>query len=183
MRARKRGGSAVRKPNLQQLPSAKAPDFKRCIVPALGNLLVGCDWSQVELRAAAWISGDIALTQLYADGRDLHTENAALIAGVALEDVTKEQRQGAKAVSFGALYGMQAPGLVEYAFDAYGVDLSTQDAEQALEKFFRSYPQLDRWRWDNWHECKRSHQVHIGAGRVVEATAVTTLWISSPPPP
>ena len=165
----KAGRFSCTKPNLQQLPSAKAPDFKRCIVPAPGNLLVGCDWSQVELRAAAWISGDIALTQLYADGRDLHTENAALIAGVALEDVTKEQRQGAKAVSFGALYGMQAPGLVEYAFDAYGVHLSTQDAEQALEKFFRSYPQLDRWRWDNWHECQRRQQVHIGAGRVVEA--------------
>jgi DNA polymerase-1 len=165
----KAGRFSCTRPNLQQLPSAKAPDFKRCIVPAPGHLLVGCDWSQVELRAAAWISGDVALTQLYADGRDLHTENAALIAGVALNDVTKEQRQGAKAVSFGALYGMQAPGLVEYAFDAYGVYLTIHDAELALTRFFNTYPQLDRWRWNNWHECQRRQRADIGAGRVVEA--------------
>jgi DNA polymerase-1 len=165
----KAGRFSCTRPNLQQLPAAKAPEFKRCIVPSPGNLLVGCDWSQVELRAAAWISGDVALTQLYADGRDLHTENAALIAGVALQDVTKEQRQGARAVSFGALYGMQAPGLVEYAFDAYGVHVSIQEAEHALESFFRNYPQLDRWRWDNWRECQGRQKVHIGVGRVVEA--------------
>ena len=68
-------------PNLQQLPSAKAPDFKP-IVAAPGCVLVAGDWTQIEMRAAAWISRDPALTAVYEQGRDLHTETAALVAGV-----------------------------------------------------------------------------------------------------
>ncbi len=70
--ATKAGRFSCTGPNLQQLPSASAPEFKSCIVAAPGFLLVGCDWSQVEVRAAAWLSKDAALTRLYADGRDLH---------------------------------------------------------------------------------------------------------------
>jgi DNA polymerase I-like protein with 3'-5' exonuclease and polymerase domains len=165
----KSGRFSCSHPNLQQLPSARAPAFKQCVIAAPGNVLVGCDWNQIEVRAAAWLSGDTALTQLYAEDRDLHAENAAMLAGVALADVTKDMRQAAKAVTFGSLFGMQARGLVEYAFDAYGIEIGLLDAEQALQRFFRSYPQLDKWRWDNWHECQRRQAVRIGAGREVEA--------------
>jgi DNA polymerase-1 len=167
--ATKAGRFSCNHPNIQQLPSARAPAFKQCVIAASGNLLVGCDWNQVEVRAAAWLSNDTALNQLYAEGRDLHAENAAAIAGVALADVTKDMRQAAKAVTFGSLFGMQARGLVEYAFDAYGIEMGLLDAEQALQRFFRNYPQLDKWRWDNWHACQRRQAVRIGAGREVEA--------------
>jgi DNA polymerase I-like protein with 3'-5' exonuclease and polymerase domains len=166
--ATKAGRFSCSDPNLQQLPSTSAPEFKSCVVSAPGFLLVGCDWNQVEVRAAAWLSNDAALTRLYADGRDLHAENAAMIASVALDKVTSDMRQRAKAVTFGALFGQQAPGLVAYAFDAYGVEMDIHEAERALKRFFGNYPQLDKWRWDNWHECQRRQAVRIGAGREVE---------------
>jgi DNA polymerase I-like protein with 3'-5' exonuclease and polymerase domains len=68
----KSGRFTCTNPNLQQLPSRRAPDFRRCIVAKPGYLLVGCDWSQIELRAAAWLSKDPTLTALYANGQDLH---------------------------------------------------------------------------------------------------------------
>jgi hypothetical protein len=95
-------------PNMQQLPARRAPEFRRCIIAAPGNMLVGCDWSQIELRAAAWIGGDQELSRIYEEGRDLHKEMASTITGVPLDQVTKEQRQAAKPVSFGALYGIGA---------------------------------------------------------------------------
>jgi DNA polymerase-1 len=165
----KAGRFSCNHPNLQQLPSKAAPGFRRCIIAAPGHVLVGGDWNQVEVRAAAWLSYDVALNQLYEDGRDLHSENAARIAGVPLADVTKDMRSRAKAVTFGTLFGQQPPGLVEYAFEAYGVNMSLQEAEAAQEDFFCAYPQLREWMWDNWRACKATQEVRIGVGRVVEA--------------
>ena len=165
----KSGRFSCNHPNLQQLPSARAPEFRRCIVAASGCVLVGCDYNQVELRAAAWSANDQNLTRVYRDGRDVHAETAAFIAGVPVEQVTKAQRQAAKAVNFGALYGQQAPGLVEYAFDAFDVVMSEQEAQQALDRFAAAYPQLEQWKWDNYHRCKQRGYVLIGCGRVVKA--------------
>jgi len=81
----KAGRFSASRPNLQQLPSAKAPAFKACIVASPGYVLVGGDWSQIEMRAAACISGDTTLTAIYEQGRDLHTETAALIANVPID--------------------------------------------------------------------------------------------------
>jgi DNA polymerase I-like protein with 3'-5' exonuclease and polymerase domains len=72
----KAGRFSARRPNLQQLPAKRAPEFKACIIAAPGNLLVGCDWSQIEMRAAAWLYGDPVLTQIFAEGRDIHAETA-----------------------------------------------------------------------------------------------------------
>jgi DNA polymerase-1 len=165
----KAGRFSCNHPNLQQLPSKAAPGFRRCIIAAPGHVLVGGDWNQVEVRAAAWLSNDVALNHLYEVGRDLHSENAARIAGVPLADVTKDMRSRAKAVTFGTLFGQQPPGLVEYAFEAYGVNMSLQEAEAAQEDFFCAYPQLREWMWDNWRACKATQEVRIGVGRMVEA--------------
>jgi DNA polymerase-1 len=165
----KSGRFTCSNPNLQQLPSRRAPEFRRCIVAAPGYLLVGCDWNQIELRATAWISGDPALTALYADGRDLHREIAAQIAGVAIKDVTKEQRQGAKAVAFGSVYGIGPRSLVESAFVSYSVEMTEAAAKQALDAFFKRFAVLDRWRRDHAAICQAQGCVRIGAGRVVEA--------------
>ena len=165
----KSGRFTCNHPNLQQLPSARAPEFRRCIVAAPGNLLVGCDYAQIELRAAAHVANDQNLTRVYQDGRDVHAETAAFVAGVPVDRVTRAQRQAAKAVNFGALYGQQAPGLVEYAFDAFDVVMSEREAQQALDRFTAAYPQLDQWKWDNYHRCKQRGYVLIGCGRVVKA--------------
>jgi DNA polymerase-1 len=165
----KSGRFTCSKPNLQQLPNARAPAFKRCIVAAPGNLLVRCDWNQIELRAAAWLSGDAELTGLYAEGRDLHRETAATIAGITPDDVTREQRQAAKAVNFGSVYGISPRGLTEYAFDSYGIVMAETEAAQALNAFFRRFAALDRWRQDNAQVSRAQGFVRIGAGRIVEA--------------
>jgi DNA polymerase-1 len=96
-------------PNIQQLPHDA--ETRRIIVAAPGNVLVGVDFSQMELRAAAWISGDAELTRAYEQGRDVHVLTAAAINGIEPEQVTKEQRATAKPVNFGSIYGMSAKGL------------------------------------------------------------------------
>jgi DNA polymerase I len=167
--ATKAGRLSASNPNLQQLPSKRAPEFRRCIVAAPGAVLVGCDWNQVEVRAAAWVSGDPALTELYRSGADLHQENAAMIAGVPPEEVTKEQRSAAKAVTFGALFGIGALSLSGYAFTNYGVDMTVAEAQAALTAFFRRFPRLNGWRERNYAQCQSRGYVAIGCGRVVEA--------------
>jgi DNA polymerase I len=165
----KAGRFSASHPNLQQLPSKRAPEFRRCIVAAPGSVLIGCDWNQVEVRAAAWVSGDPALTELYRSGADLHQENAAIIAGVPLADVTKEQRTAAKAVTFGALYGISATSMAGYAFANYGVEMTVAEAQGALDAFFRRFPRLARWRRENQDRCQTRGYIAIGCGRVVEA--------------
>src|SRR5262249_44163647 len=135
----KSGRFSCSAPNLQQLPSAKAPEFKNAIIAAPGHVLVGGDWSQIEMRAAAWISRDPALTAVYEQERDLHTETAAVIAGVAAAEVTPAQRQGAKAVNFGSIYGIGPRTLAEDAFDTYGIDMTEAEARAALARFFLAY--------------------------------------------
>ena len=87
-------------------------DTRSIIVAAPGHVLVGVDYSQMELRAAAWISGDAELTGAYEQGDDVHVLTAAAINGIDPEEVTKEQRAAAKAVNFGSIYGMGPTGLV-----------------------------------------------------------------------
>jgi DNA polymerase I-like protein with 3'-5' exonuclease and polymerase domains len=165
----KSGRFSCSAPNLQQLPSAKAPEFKNAIIAAPGHVLVGGDWSQIEMRAAAWISQDPALTAVYEQERDLHIETAAVIAGVSPAEVTPAQRQGAKAVNFGSIYGIGARTLAENAFDTYGIDMTEADAGAALDRFFLAYHVLKRWRHHHANQCQLRGYVEIGCGRAVEA--------------
>jgi DNA polymerase-1 len=165
----KSGRLSCSDPSLHQLPSACAPTFRRCIIAATGSVLIGCDWNQIELRAAAWLSGDAELTALYAEGRDLHRETAAAIAGVPIEKVTPEIRQAAKAVVFGSVYGIGPRALAEDAFASYGIPMTEPEAKHALTAFFRRFATLDRWRQDNANLCERRGHVRIGVGRLVKA--------------
>jgi DNA polymerase-1 len=167
--ATKAGRFSCTRPNLQQVPSRRAPEFRRCIVAAPGNVLVGCDWSQVELRAAAWISGDPALTYIYQQGLDLHAEMASVIAGVPIEQITKEQRQAAKAISFGSVYGIGPKALAQNAFADYDVTMTEREARDALARFFTRFAILDQWRRQQANQCIAQGFIRIGAGRVVQA--------------
>jgi DNA polymerase I len=166
----KAGRFSANKPNLQQLPSRKAVEFRKCIVAGPGNKFVGCDWNQVELRAAAWISGDVELTRVYEEGRDLHAENAAIFARVPVEQVTKEQRKAAKAVSFGSVYGIGPTSLAQNAFVDYGIIMSVEEAGNLLDAFFRRFPRLAQWRNEHANLVRAQGLVRIGCGRVVEAS-------------
>ena len=153
-------------PNIQQLPHDA--DTRRIIVAAPGRVLVGVDYSQMELRAAAWISGDAELTGAYDRGDDVHVLTAAAINGIAPEVVTKEQRAAAKAINFGSIYGMGPMGLVRNAWKQFGIELTEAEAKDALDRFFTKYSGLRRWMREHADECKRTRKVTIGAGRVVE---------------
>jgi DNA polymerase-1 len=106
---------------------------------------------------------------MFADGRDLHTEMAARITGVPLDQVTKEQRDAAKAVNFGSIYGISARSLAENVYADYGVSMTEASAQAALDAFFRTYPTLRQWMFWHYDLCRTRGYVEIGCGRVVEA--------------
>jgi DNA polymerase I-like protein with 3'-5' exonuclease and polymerase domains len=167
----KAGRFSCSNPNLQQLPRNKAPEFMQCVVAAPGHVLIGCDWNCVEMRAAAWLYEDRALNQVFVDGRDIHIETAARIAGVpaATIDKTDPRRQAAKPVNYGVLYGQSPAGLREYAFTDYGVEMTLASAEQAQTAFFAAFPQLRRGLRRNYDISCAQGFVLIGAGRIVRA--------------
>lgn len=135
------GRMSCQHPNLQQVPRDRA--YRACFRPAPGRVLVKADYAQIELRLAAEIAGDAALVAAFQRGEDLHALTARQVLGK--QDVTKEDRQAAKAVNFGLLYGMGALGLRQYAAQQYGVRWSEQEAAEARERFFAAYKGLRAW--------------------------------------
>ena len=130
------------RPNLQNVPRQ---DFRFCFVPPPGHRLVVADYSQIELRAAAAIAGEEEMLRAYRDRVDLHQQTASLVLNKPLSEVSKQDRQLAKAVNFGLLYGQSAKGLMRYAKTNYGVDLTLQLADRLHRNFFSAYPALRKW--------------------------------------
>ena len=130
-------------PNIQQIP--RDPSFRECFVAPAGRKLVIADYSQIELRVAAQISGDGRMTTAYKRGEDLHALTASLVSEVPIEAVTKMRRQAAKAVNFGLIFGMGAAGLHQYARQSYGVEMTLAQAEKFRDGFFRAYPGIADW--------------------------------------
>jgi DNA polymerase-1 len=155
------GRFACSDPNLQQLPSKRAPGFRKCIVAGEDKLLIAGDYSQVEVRSGGWISGDPSVNTLFEQGRDIHAEMAAKIASIAVEYVTETQRSAAKACVFGALFGISARGLADYAFNNYDVELSEDEAQELLDGFAEQFPVLWQWRDDNYWECRNRGYILI----------------------
>lgn len=137
------GRMACRKPNLQQIP--RDPALRRAFRPEEGWVLLKLDYSQIELRIAAAIAREGRMLEAFRTGQDLHKLTAALVLKKDLEGVSKEDRQIAKALNFGLLYGLGAEGLRKYALTAYGVKLALEEAQGLREAFFRAYPGLRRW--------------------------------------
>lgn len=136
------GRFSSQRPNLQNI--ARGP-LRGCFVAPPGRSLVCADYSQIELRVAAAIAQETRMIEAYRAGADLHRRTAALVLGKAEEAVTKGDRQLAKAVNFGLLYGQSAAGLVKYAKTSYGVELTEGEAEAIRDKFFRAYRGLAQW--------------------------------------
>jgi DNA polymerase-1 len=137
------GRMSCRNPNLQQIPRDKI--FRSCFIPAPGYCLVVADYSQIELRVAAELSGDRRMIEAYQNDEDLHRLTAALIADKSLDQVEKSERQAAKAVNFGLIYAMGAKGLAEYAYNNYGVQMSLKQAETFRKRYFEVYQGIARW--------------------------------------
>jgi DNA polymerase-1 len=126
-------------PNLQNIPvrTELGRLIRRAFVPRVReNVFLSADYSQVELRLLAHLSGDAALRQAFRDGVDVHRRTAALIAGVAEAEVTPEMRNRAKAINFGVIYGMGARSL------ARQISVSLRDARAFIETYFATYPDV-----------------------------------------
>lgn len=139
-------------PNLQNIGRGL---LRECFVAAKDHKLIVADYSQVELRLAAVIAGEKKMILAYQNGYDLHRETAAAVLGKPLEQITKEDRQLAKAVNFGLLYGQGTEGLVRYAAANYGVALTLSKAEIIRARFFEAYPALATWHKQCWENAKR----------------------------
>ena len=129
-------------PNLQNIPirTELGKEIRRAFVADKGFELVSFDYSQVELRIAAALSGEEKLITFFSEGNDVHSRTAAEIFHVKLGDVTSEMRRRAKTINFGILYGMGARAL------AHSIGVSQEEAECYLEEYSREFPGIDEYR-------------------------------------
>ncbi len=123
-------------PNLQNIPvrTEKGREIRKAFVPRDENhILLAADYSQIELRIIAHLSGDQVMQKAFREGLDIHADTASRVYNVALEDVTSEMRRNAKAVNFGIIYGMSAFGLAER------LKISRTEASQIIKNYFKEY--------------------------------------------
>lgn len=135
------GRLASSDPNLQNIPTRteSGQQVRKGFIAAPGHMLLSVDYSQIELRIAAHMSGDQAMLDAFRAGQDIHATTAAAIYDVPLEQVTKEQRRHAKAINFGLIYGMSAFGL------AAGTDLTLAEAENFVRDYFIHFPRVKEY--------------------------------------
>lgn len=135
------GRTSCQEPNLQQVPREIA--LRSLFNAPPGYKLFECDYSQLELRIACHYSGDATMQDIYNNNGDIHTKTAQIVTGKT--EVTKQERNRAKAVNFGFLYGMSAKKFVDYAKNSYGVIFTQAEAEEIRKRFFSTYRGLEPW--------------------------------------
>ncbi len=125
-------------PNLQNIPIRMelGRQIRQVFVPKEGYVFTDADYSQIELRVLAHLSGDPKLIEAYRSAQDIHRLTASQVFNVPLEEVTPLQRRNAKAVNFGIIYGMSAFGLSE------DLGISRKEASQYMEQYFETYPAI-----------------------------------------
>jgi DNA polymerase-1 len=123
-------------PNLQNIPvrTEEGRRVRQAFIAPPGYQLLAADYSQIELRIMAHLSGDQGLLDAFAQGLDIHKATAAEVFGEQLEQVTSEQRRSAKAINFGLIYGMSAFGLAKQ------LGIGRNDAQRYIDKYFERYP-------------------------------------------
>jgi len=159
------GRLASTEPNLQNIPirTVEGRRIREAFIAPPGHALISADYSQVELRIMAHLSGDESLLRAFAEGADIHRATAADIFGVAIADVTSEQRRYIKAVNFGLIYGMSAFGL------AAQLGIERGAAAQFIEKYFIRYPGVAEY-------MRRTRELAHAQG-YVETVFGRRLWL------
>ena len=141
------GRISPRNPNAQQIPRTgdDAAAIRRLFLPAAGKKFVKADFSAIELRIMAFLSGDRAMQEAFRDGIDLHRLTASKTCEVASEKVTDSQRQAAKIMNFLLIYGGSAKTLQWKVLSDYGRFMSPDEAEEAKTRFFQTYAGVREW--------------------------------------
>ncbi len=148
-------------PNLQNIP-IRTPEGRRirqAFVPEPGWVMLAADYSQIELRIMAHLSGDEGLLRAFATGADVHRATAAEVFGVALDEVTTEQRRSAKAINFGLIYGMSAFGLAQQL----GIERGA--AKDYVDRYFARYPGVKAYMEDTRRRAAERGYVETVFGR------------------
>jgi DNA polymerase-1 len=148
-------------PNLQNIP-IRTPEGRRirqAFVPPEGSVLLAADYSQIELRIMAHLSGDEGLLKAFQDDQDVHAATAAEVFGVELADVTADQRRSAKAINFGLMYGMSAFGLGKQ------LGISRGQAQEYVDLYFDRYPGVRRFMDDTRETARNTGYVETEFGR------------------
>lgn len=148
-------------PNLQNIPirTEEGRRVRQAFVAASGYKILAADYSQIELRIMAHLSGDAGLCDAFAKGLDIHRATAAEVFGVALPQVTTEQRRSAKAINFGLIYGMSAFGLAKQ------LQLGRNQAQEYIDLYFSRYPGVLRYMEDTRQHAAEKGYVETLFGR------------------
>ncbi|MFH2133462.1 MAG: DNA polymerase, partial [bacterium] len=139
-------------PNLQNIP-IKGEDgnkIRRAFIPEAGHQIVSADYSQIELRFLAHLSEDEGLISVFEAGGDIHTETAAAIYTIGVNEVSPEQRQAAKAINFGIIYGMGAFRLSQE------IAVSNAQAKRFIDAYFDRYPRIKRYMDETIAFCREN---------------------------
>uniref|UniRef100_UPI0028AA062E DNA polymerase n=1 Tax=Pulveribacter sp. TaxID=2678893 RepID=UPI0028AA062E len=155
------GRLSSNEPNLQNIPirTAEGRRIREAFIAPPGRLIASCDYSQIELRIMAHISGDEALLAAFTEGLDVHRATAAEVFGVPLAQVSSEQRRYAKTINFGLIYGMSSFGL------AKSLGISTAAAKNYIDRYFERYPGVKRYMDETRVQAKERGYVETVFGR------------------
>lgn len=137
-------------PNLQNIPvrTGEGREIRKAFIPSEGSVLVGADYSQIELRLLAHISGDEGLINSFINNEDIHRRTASEVFNVPFDEVTSEQRSAAKAVNFGIIYGISDFGL------AANLGLPVKKAGKYISDYLDNYPSVKRYMHHSIEEAK-----------------------------
>lgn len=150
--------------NLQQVP--RDSFVKGIFGGGPGNVFLECDYSQIELRVAAYIAREDTMIQLYQNEQDIHTATAMKMTGKGASQITSEERKKAKPVNFGFLYGMSAATFITTAWNNYGVEVNEAESIAFRKAFFSQFPQLMRWHSRQRQLAAKYKRVQSPLGRV-----------------
>lgn len=149
-------------PNLQNIPirTARGREIRKAFIPREpGRILLSADYSQIELRIVAAISGDPNMCDAFKQRKDIHTATAAKVYGVSETDVTKEMRYKAKSVNFGIIYGQGAFGLAE------NLGVSRKEAQEIINNYKKEFPFIQKYMDDQINFAKENDYVQTLMGR------------------
>ncbi|MBK7147352.1 MAG: DNA polymerase I [Bacteroidetes bacterium] len=149
-------------PNLQNIPirTERGKQIRKAFIPRNEDyLLLSADYSQIELRLVAELSGDENMSEAFAQKIDIHTATAAKVYNVAIAEVTKEMRYKAKSVNFGIIYGQGAFGLAE------NIGVSRGEAKEIIENYFKQFPKVKQYMNDNIQFARTHGYVQTIKGR------------------
>jgi DNA polymerase I len=148
-------------PNLQNIPirTHEGRRIRQAFIAPPGHSLVAADYSQIELRIMAHLSGDATLLRAFAEDRDVHQATAAEVFSTPLDQVSADQRRSAKAINFGLMYGMSAFGL------ARQLSIGRGDAQKYMDLYFERYPGVRRYMEETRRRARETGYVETVFGR------------------